>query len=338
MNKKYSHLFSPLDIGGGIVLKNRIVFSSLGLSHFAPGGFATMENLNAYELRARSGAALITHPETIVAPEGDGIGAKYNFSRPGIVPDITKEVEMVHRYGGYSTVCLCHHGGRADPSLTPDGKVYGPSEVVSTILSDTLVTPMDDEMIAHTVEAFATAAQMAKHGGYDMVTLHGAHGFLFGQFLSPRYNKRTDKYGGSIENRARFAVEVVEAIRARCGRDFPIEFRFSGDDFICLYHMTCQWFALSLIGSVSCILDGWWRLRKRKNSSETASIPTRRLFWLRFQIPTRGQSVSTSRWKGRSPAWSRLRWAVFFIRDVHMQMSIVEQSHPNCRISVEIIG
>lgn len=231
-NQKYPHLFSPLDIGGGIVLKNRIIYSSIGLSHFAPGGFATMENLNAYELRARSGAALITHPETIVDLEGDGIGAKYNLCNPGIIPDITKETEMIHRYGGYSTVCLCHHGGRADPLITPSGKIYGPSEVVSPLLVDNIVTPMDEAMIQHTVEAFAEAARMAKFAGYDMVTIHGAHGFLFSQFLSPRYNMRTDQYGGSIENRARIAVEVVDAIRAKCGRDFPIEFRFSGDDFM----------------------------------------------------------------------------------------------------------
>lgn len=192
-----------------------------------------MENLNAYELRARSGAALITHPETIVDKEGDGIGAKYNLcNNPSVIPDITKETEIIHRYGGYSTVCLCHHGGRADPLITPDGKIYGPSEVVSPLLVDNIVTPMDDAMIQRTVNSFAEAARMAKFAGYDMVTLHGAHGFIFSQFLSPRYNKRTDKYGGSIENRARFAIEVVDAIRAKCGRDFPIGFRLSGDDFM----------------------------------------------------------------------------------------------------------
>lgn len=231
MHKKFPHLFSPLDIGG-ITLKNRIIYSSIGMSHFAPGGFATMENINAYEQRARSGAALITHPETIVDPLGDGIGAKYSFSKRGIIPDITKETDLIRRYGGASTVCLCHHGGRADPTITPTGKVYGPSKVTSRILSDTEVVPMDEDMITHTVESFAEAAFMAKYAGYDMVTIHGAHGFLFSQFLSPRFNQRTDRFGGSIENRSRFALMVVEAIRKRCGKDFPIEFRLSGDDFM----------------------------------------------------------------------------------------------------------
>lgn len=231
MQQKYPNLFSPLDIGG-LTLKNRIIYSSVGLSHFAPGGFATAENLNTFELRAKSGAGLITHPETIVDPMGDGVGAKYSFSNKGIIPDITKETELIRRYGGVSTICLCHHGGRADPSITPDGKVYGPSRVISRILSDTEVIPMDEGMIERTVDAFAEAAFMAKYGGYDMVTIHGAHGFLFSQFLSPRYNQRTDRFGGSIENRARIAVMTVEAIRRRCGKDFPIEFRFSGDDFM----------------------------------------------------------------------------------------------------------
>lgn len=230
MHQKYPCLFSPLDIGG-LTLKNRIIFAPLGMSHFAPTGNATTENIYAFEQRARSGAALITHPECIVDPLGDGIGAKYGFYNPGIIPDITKESLLIRRYGGVSSVSLCHHGGRSDPSLTPTGKIYGPSPAFSYTYG-VEVTPMDEDMINYTVEAFAKAAHMSRFAGYDMVTIHGAHGFLFSQFLSPTYNTRKDRFGGSIENRSRFALMVVEAIRAKCGPDFPVEFRFSGDDFM----------------------------------------------------------------------------------------------------------
>jgi 2,4-dienoyl-CoA reductase-like NADH-dependent reductase (Old Yellow Enzyme family) len=230
MHDKFPHLFSPLDIGS-VTLKNRIIFAPLGMSHFAPGGYATTENINAYEQRAKSGAALIVHGETIVHPLGDGMGSPYGFHNIGIIPDITKESDLIRRYGGLSSVSLCHHGGRADPRITPTGKIYGPSPVMSYPYG-VEVTPMDEDMIEFTVEIFARAAHMAQFAGYDMVTIHGAHGFLFSQFLSPYYNKRTDRFGGSIENRARFALMVVEAIKKTCGPDFPIEFRFSGDDFM----------------------------------------------------------------------------------------------------------
>ena len=138
MHGKYPNLFSPLDIGG-LTLKNRIIYSSIGFSHFAPGGYETSENQKAFEIRARSGAAVITHPECIVDDYGDGIGAKFKFANKGIIPDLITEAEMIHRYGGIATICLCHHGGRSEPSMTPDGKVYGPSAVVSTILQDTVV-------------------------------------------------------------------------------------------------------------------------------------------------------------------------------------------------------
>ena len=94
-----------------------------------------------------------------------------------------------------------------------------------------MTTEMTEDIMFELIEAYARAAEMAQYGGHDMVQIHGAHGWLLSQFMSPLYNHRTDKYGGSLENRARFPLMIVDAIRKRCPK-LPIEYRFSANDFM----------------------------------------------------------------------------------------------------------
>lgn len=228
MHSKYPHLFSPLEVGP-LVMRNRIEYAPRGLSHFAPGGFVTLENMIALEQRAKSGAGLIVHGECVVDSATGGGRDGATFDDPKLVPDLIKNADIVHRYGGLASISLCHHGGWAKSEDTADGKVYGASAVVNPYGVE--VVPMDEEMIEHIVESFARAAHIMQFAGYDMCMVHGAHGWLLGQFLSPSLNKRKDRFGGSIENRARFSIMIVEEIRKKCGPDFPIEFRVSGDEF-----------------------------------------------------------------------------------------------------------
>lgn len=230
MNTKYQALFSPIQIGK-LTLKNRIIYAPYEISQHAPHGIATMDNFISYEHRAQSGAALLVQGETIVHPSGNSNGCLRNLYNEEVIPGLLRETSLAHRYGAVASVSLCHHGGRTDPAYTPDHKMYGPSEVESLPYTQK-VTPLDEEMMQVIIDAYANAALMAKTGGYDMVTIHAAHGFLPAQFLSRRLNKRTDEYGGSLENRARFAMRVIDAIKARCGQDYPIEYRMSGDDFM----------------------------------------------------------------------------------------------------------
>ena len=120
---------------------------------------------------------------------------------------------------------------RGNPAMCLDGKVYGPSNFDHAFAYKAPVFEMDEAMILKAVASFGDAAEMAKLGGVQMVQVHAGHGWLLSQFLSPLTNKRTDRYGGSPENRARIIIMVCEDIKNKCGKDFPIEIRFSGDEF-----------------------------------------------------------------------------------------------------------
>lgn len=225
MHSKYPHLFSPIKIGN-IVIKNRIESSPIAIPNDSPD-FASMENMISYELRARSGAGLIVHEETAVSKLADN-SAGPTFSDTGLaLQDIMKESEAVHRYGAISSVSMVHHGGWNTLAVAPDGKLYAPSAMKNPY--GIMTTEMTEDIIEQLVDSYARAAAMAQYGGHDMVQIHGAHGWLLSQFMSPLYNHRKDKYGGSLDNRARFPLMIVDAIRKRCPT-LPIEYRFSADD------------------------------------------------------------------------------------------------------------
>ena len=225
MHEKYPHLFSPIKIGN-LVIKNRIESSPIAIPNDSPE-FASMENMISYELRGRSGAGLVVHEEMAVSKLGDD-GSGPTFCDTALaLQDIMKESEAVHRYGAISSVSLTHHGGWNTLAVAPDGKLYAPSAIKNPY--GIMTTEMNEDVIEQLVEAYARAAEMAQYGGHDMVMIHGAHGWLLSQFMSPLYNHRKDKYGGSLENRARFPLMIVDAIRKRCPK-LPIEYRFSGND------------------------------------------------------------------------------------------------------------
>ena len=149
----------------------------------------------------------------------------------GLLPSLTRLVDGVHQYDTFVSIELVHSGRRAHPAYLPDnGEVWGPSPSVNHYGAK--VKEMTEEMMNEIADAYAEAAFMAKFAGVDMVMIHGGHGWLLDQFLSPLNNKRTDEYGGSLENRARFPIMVLDRVRERCGRDFPIEYRISGSELI----------------------------------------------------------------------------------------------------------
>ena len=218
----YPHVFQPLDLGG-CTLPNRIVRAAHSTG-------AVGEDLIAYhEARARGGAAL-----TILQIAG------VHPSSPTDIPVFTDRVlpfyeEMaarLHAAGGRVFQQLWHGGAATERrSLANFEQPLAPSAVPSPmvgVVPQELTTAMIDEL----VEAFAAAARRCEQGGLDGVELHGAHGYLIGQFLSPATNLRDDDYGGSLENRARFLREILAAIRAETSPGFPVGLRISADDQI----------------------------------------------------------------------------------------------------------
>jgi 2,4-dienoyl-CoA reductase-like NADH-dependent reductase (Old Yellow Enzyme family)/thioredoxin reductase len=196
--------------------------------HGTPEGYMTPENAAYYELRAKGGAAIVTLGESMVDSKGTSHGRVNPLDDPGILPSLINTTDAIKRHGAVASIELLHAGIRSR-SPRPDGAVYGPS--AGTSFYGKKIIEMGEAEIEPVVNAFGDAAEMAKLGGVQMCMIHGGHGWLLSQWLSPLHNHRKDRFGGSIENRARIVLMIIENIREKCGRNFPIEIRLSGDEF-----------------------------------------------------------------------------------------------------------
>ncbi len=235
MKCKYPHLAQPIKIGG-IVAKHRMFSAPTGLMGYGAGGHLTPDNRAYYELKASGGAAMVSLGECIVHGES---GSSHNLQPAlddlDLLPSLTLLVKDIKRHGAMANVELSH-GGKYGGLVSvggeaKEGKVaYGPSEEI--LPTGEHIYEMPKEMIKELVAYYGKAAVMAKRAGFDMVNVHAAHGWLFSQFLSPLQNHRTDEYGGSLENRARFFMEALDEVRRQVGPNFPIECRLNGDDFV----------------------------------------------------------------------------------------------------------
>ncbi|AWW25862.1 FAD-dependent oxidoreductase [Acetobacterium sp. KB-1] len=227
MNLKYPNLFSPIKIGN-ITYKNRIFSAPISLQELSPELTLTQENIAFFELRAKGGAANVTVGVANVLDTGRGHTKELALDNPLIMPSLTHCARTIRRHGSIPSIELCHAGMFAGlPNLEnphPTNIPYGPLYEVAA--DGTVVRPWDEGMIMELVEAFANGARLVKTAGFEMLMVHAAHGWLLSQFISPT-NTRCDQFGGSFENRMRFPVMVLKAIREAVGPGFPIEFRMN---------------------------------------------------------------------------------------------------------------
>jgi 2,4-dienoyl-CoA reductase-like NADH-dependent reductase (Old Yellow Enzyme family) len=178
---------------------------------------------------SRGGVALIITGHAYVSKEGQALPWQVGSHSDHLLPSLKKAVEAVHREGGRIALQLAH-AGRCAVSQVTKLEALGPS---SSVPENTVTCrEMTKKEIARTVEAFGNAAARARKAGFDAVQIHSAHGYLLSQFLSPYYNRRTDEYGGSVENRARMHLEVVQSVRAAVGNDFPVLIKINAEDFM----------------------------------------------------------------------------------------------------------
>lgn len=219
-------LFSPIKINS-VTAKNRILFPGMSTKHSSPDGHSTERLIRYYEERAKGGAAVITVEASYVLQEGRGFTRGLSISRDSDIESLSKITERIHKHGALASIQLMHAGYASLPEYA------GRIGLVSSIPG---VTPYNDSYVFSTedimfiIESFAKAAERAQKAGFDMIELHGAHGYLLMQFFSPLLNKRTDKYGGSLENRIRFSVDILKAVRSKLGKDYPIIYRMSAID------------------------------------------------------------------------------------------------------------
>ena len=234
MIRKYPNLCKPITIGN-VTFRNRMFSAPMSGAEITPECTIGPKSTAFYELRAKGGAAAVTVSELMVHPATDASHAYHlNTETVGSVASFTYTADAIKRHGAVPSVEFSHSGQYAGTYLLDKNKKesmtqYGPS--AGTRPDGLPVTPLTKAQIGDIVKAYYDTAKMAKLCGYEMIMVHGGHGWLINQFLSPYFNHRTDEYGGCFENRVRFAREVLSAVREAVGPGFPIEFRMSGSEF-----------------------------------------------------------------------------------------------------------
>ena len=226
MSAPVKALFEPFRLGN-LELPTRVVMAPMTRS-FSPGGVPNSKVIEYYRRRAAAAAGLIiTDGTTVNHPAANGYPNVPRFYGEDALAGWKKVVEAVHAEGGKIVPQLWHVGNVRKLGTEHDASVpgYGPMEKLKD--GKEVVHGMSKADIDETIAAFAQAAADAKAIGMDGVEIHGAHGYLIDQFFWEGTNQRTDEYGGSLANRSRFAIELITAVRAAVGPDFPIILRFS---------------------------------------------------------------------------------------------------------------
>lgn len=213
---------------GKLELRNRLVVPPMVLLLADENGFITDDYVKYAETRAEGGWGLFILEATYVDKLGKGFSRGVGIDNDDKIPGLKKMVDAVHAKGGKIAVQL-HHAGRETSSAVTGSTVVAPSDC-PVCYSNEPVHVLDKEEIQAIVKRFAEGARRAREAGFDAVMIHGAHGYLLTEFLSPYTNKRTDEYGGSLENRLRISLEVIDAIRKEVGPDFPVTYRLSVEE------------------------------------------------------------------------------------------------------------
>lgn len=226
ISKTAASLFKPFE-GGGLKLANRVVMAPMTRS-FSPDGVPGPDVAGYYRRRAENGVGLIITEGTVInhpaAPADRNVP---HFYGEEALAGWERVVREVHEAGGKIAPQIWHTGTARQRETFPESNVdpIGPSGL--SLTGESVSEPLTKQEINELVQAYAQSAADAKRLGFDAVEIHGAHGYLIDQFFWEVTNKRTDEYGGDLVGRTRFAVEVIEAVRAAVGPEFPIIFRFS---------------------------------------------------------------------------------------------------------------
>lgn len=231
---KYPHVFSPIRVGTA-TLKNRLQFSPMVCCLNGPHGEVTPEYIEWIATQARTGVGLITIGATSIDHDtGDDFEGEVDVTTNMNLIGLKRMADEAHYRGAKISIELVHAGRAAMPRLLKDGVAIAPSVFPAKGgpegVGNTHIREMNYEDIEHIINRYAEVAERLVNCEFDMIMLHAAHGNLMAQFMSPLFNHRTDWYGGSFENRMRFPLQIMKAIRKRVGRRISIDMRISGDE------------------------------------------------------------------------------------------------------------
>ncbi|MDN5331258.1 MAG: hypothetical protein PWP45_483 [Tepidanaerobacteraceae bacterium] len=216
---------------GTMETKNRVVFTAMGNALANSDGTVSERDIQFYAARAKGGVGLIITECMVVDERGKGNTRQMCAYDDKFISGLKALADEVHKYGAKIVAQIYHPGRQGISAINGNMPMAAPSEVECKVVHQP-VKAMSTEEVEGMVKKFVDAAVRIKKAGFDGVEVHGAHGYLINQFLSPYTNKRIDKYGGSFENRMRFLEEIVVGIREKCGKDFPLLVRLTVDEFL----------------------------------------------------------------------------------------------------------
>ncbi len=223
------HMFTPIQIGS-LTIRNRFMVSPMVMNYCTGDGMATETYIAYHEERAKGGWGLIVTEDYAVDPAGKAF--KY---LAGLWDDsqIAGQAELTRRVHAHGATILAqiYHAGRQTRRAITETETVAPTAITCPSTME-MPRELTVEAIERIVEQFGDAALRAKKAGFDGVEIHGGHGYLVSEFMSSYSNKRFDRYGGSLINRVRFPLEIIGAVRQKCGDDFVIQFRISGDELV----------------------------------------------------------------------------------------------------------
>lgn len=224
---KYPNLLSPIDIGS-MHMRSHALMSGMVSNFSTEDGIITDRDIAYFVARAKTGVGVQLVGASYITKQAKCYRYQVAIDRDECIAGLAKLTTAVHEAGGKMGIQLFHGGYQADPRYNGNQKILnsadfdGPTGKAHEMTIDEIKTA---------IKQFGDAARRAKEAGFDMVEVHGAHGYLVDSFYSPMLNTRTDEYGGSLDNRMRFPIEVLKEIRGQLGPDFPISVRITADEF-----------------------------------------------------------------------------------------------------------
>lgn len=228
MRSDYKKIFEPLTIRG-MTVKNRIMMTPMGTNYGEDSGEMSFLHINYYEQRAKGGTGLImVENASVDSPEGSNGTTQLRIDHDNFIPRLFKLTETIHKHGTCIGIQINHAGASAQSARTNMQPVSA-SDIPSKADGE-VPRPLTKNEILRIVKKYGEAAKRAQAAGFDCVEIHAGHSYLLSQFLSPTTNRRTDEFGGSAGNRARFARMVIEEVRSQVSPRFPIFVRISADE------------------------------------------------------------------------------------------------------------
>lgn len=230
MNTQYKHIFEPLAVKN-MRLNNRTVMMPMGTNFGEQNGEMSFLHIQYYEQRAEGGVGLIiVENASVDSPQGSNGTTQIRIDQDSYIPRLFMLCETVHKHGTKIALQINHAGASAISSRIGSQPVSASN--IPSKKGGEIPRPLTKEEILHIVKKYGEAAKRVQIAGFDAVEIHAGHSYLISQFLSPLTNDRTDEFGGSLENRARFAKMIIEEVRRQVGAFFPIILRISADEFM----------------------------------------------------------------------------------------------------------